>query len=108
MIVQIMNIGGTITPNGTPLIPAELMQQGIIDVLNDDGSLDTVQQIFNTYEQYETQLNQLMNTMDAQNQQARIDNMNNQEQVLQQQMEQGVANMNQENNMSQRLSELGL
>lgn len=108
MIVQIMNIGGTITPNGTPLIPAELMQQGIIDVLNDDGSLDTVQQIFDTYEQYETQLNQLMNTMDAQDQQARINNVNNQEQALQQQMEQGVANMNQENNMAQSLSELGL
>lgn len=108
MIVQIMNIGGTITPNGTPLIPAELMQQGIIDVLNDDGSLDTVQQIFDTYEQYETQLNQLMNNLDAQDQQARINNVNNQEQVLQQQMEQGVANMNQENDMAQSLSELGL
>lgn len=108
MIVQIMNIGGTITPNGTPLIPAELMQQGIIDVLNDDGSLDTVQQIFDTYEQYETQLNQLMNTMDAQDQQARINNVNNQEQALQQQMKQGVANMNQENDMAQSLSELGL
>ena len=108
MIVQIMNIGGTITPNGTPLIPAELMQQGIIDVLNDDGSLDTVQQIFDTYEQYETQLNQLMNTMDAQDQQARINNVNNQEQALQQQMEQGVANMNQENDMAQSLSTLGL
>ena len=108
MIVQIMNIGGTITPNGTPLIPAELMQQGIIDVLNDDGSLDTVQQIFNTYEQYETQLNQLMNNIDAQDQQARINDMNNQEQALQQQMEQGVANMNKENDMAQSLSELGL
>ena len=108
MIVQIMNIGGTITPNGTPLIPAELMQQGIIDVLNDDGSLDTVQQIFDTYEQYETQLNQLMNNIDAQNQQARINNMKNQEQALQQQMEQGVANMNQENDMAQSLSTLGL
>lgn len=108
MIVQIMNIGGTITPNGTPLIPAELMQQGIIDVLNDDGSLDTVQQIFDTYEQYETQLNQLMNTMDAQNQQARINNVNNQEQALQQQMEQGVANMNQEANVDDALTAIGL
>lgn len=108
MIVQIMNIGGTITPNGTPLIPAELMQQGIIDVLNDDGSLDTVQQIFDTYEQYETQLNQLMNTMDAQDQQARINNVNNQEQALQQQMEQGVANMNQETNVDDALTAIGL
>lgn len=108
MIVQIMNIGGTITPNGTPLIPAELMQQGIIDVLNDDGDLSTVENIFKTYEDYQTQLTQMMNQMDAQEQQRRINDVNNQQQMLQQQMEQGVTNMNQENDMSQRLDELGL
>mgnify|MGYP006874693407 FL=1 len=50
LIVQIMNIGGTITPNGTPLITAEEMQQGIIDILNDDGELTVVENIFRTYE----------------------------------------------------------
>lgn len=108
MIVQIMNIGGTITPNGTPLIPAELMQQGIIDVLNDDGTLETVTEIFNTYEQYQTQLTQMMNTLEAQEQQAMINNINNQEQALQQQMQQGVNNMNTEQNIEAELANLGL
>lgn len=108
LIVQIMNIGGTITPNGTPLIAAEQMQQGIIDVLNDDGDLSTVEEIFNTYEEYQTQLTNMMNQMDAQDQQKRINDINNQQQMLQQQMEQGMTNMNQENDMSQRLDELGL
>ena len=84
------------------------MQQGIIDVLNDDGDLSTVEDIFNTYKDYQTQVTQMMNQIDAQNQQRRINDVNNQQQMLQQQMEQGVANMNQENDMSQRLNELGL
>lgn len=108
LIVQIMNIGGTITPNGTPLIAAEQMQQGIIDVLNDDGDLSTVEEIFNTYEEYQTQLTNMMNQMDAQDQQRRINDINNQQQMLQQQMEQGRQSMNEENDMSQRLDELGL
>lgn len=108
MIVQIMNIGGTITPNGTPLIPAELMQQGIIDVLNDDGSLETVEQIFTTYEQYQEQMNQMMNNLQAQEQQALINDINSQDQALQQQMEQGVQNMNNENNVDAELAALGL
>lgn len=108
MIVQIMSIGGTITPNGTPLIPAELMQQGIIDVLNDDGDLSTVEEIFNTYQEYQTQLTNMMNQMDAQDQQRRINDINNQQQMLQQQMEQSVANMNQEANVDDALTAIGL
>lgn len=108
LIVQIMNIGGTITPNGTPLIAAEQMQQGIIDVLNDDGDLSTVEEIFNTYEEYQTQLTNMMNQMDAQDQQRRINDINNQQQMLQQQMEQGRQSMNEENDMSNALDELGL
>lgn len=108
MIVQIMSIGSTMTPNGTPLIPAELMQQGIIDVLNDDGSLSTVEQIFNTYEQYQTQLNQVMNTLEAQEQQNLINNINQQDQALQNQMNQGVQAMNEENAIDNALAEIGL
>ena len=108
MIVQIMSIGSTMTPNGTPLIPAELMQQGIIDVLNDDGSLSTVEQIFNTYEQYQTQLNQVMNTLEAQEQQNLINNLNQQDQVLQNQMNQGVQAMNEEKAIDNALAEIGL
>ena len=32
LIVQLMQIGQTAAPNGQPLIPAELLQAGIIDV----------------------------------------------------------------------------
>lgn len=108
MIVQIMNIGGTITPNGTPLIPAELMQQGIIDVLNDDGSLDTVQQIFNTYEQYENQLNQLMNNIDAREQQARIDAVNEQDNVLRETLTNNINQRLEQQNIDRDLSSVGL
>lgn len=108
LIVQIMNIGGTMTPNGTPLIPAELMQQGIIDVLNDDGSLQTVEQIFNTYEEYQTQLSQLVNNVQAQEQQALVNSLNQQDQALQQQMNQGVQQMNNENDITNALASLGL
>lgn len=61
LIVQLMQIGQTTTPNGTPLIPAEDLQQGIIDVLNDDNSLAVVEQIFNTYKEYETAITDLKN-----------------------------------------------
>jgi hypothetical protein len=108
MIVQIMNIGGTITPNGTPLIPAELMQQGIIDVLNDDGSLETVQQIFNTYEQYETQLNQLMNNIDAREQQARIDAVNEQDNALRETLTNNINQRLEQQNIDRDLSSVGL
>lgn len=61
LIVQLMQIGQTATPNGTPLIPAEDLQQGIIDVLNDDNSLAVVEQIFNTYKEYEKAITDLKN-----------------------------------------------
>ena len=108
MIVQIMSIGGTITPNGTPLIPAELMQQGIIDVLNDDGSLETVEQIFNTYEQYQTQLNQVMNTLQLQEQQNNINAVNEQNAAAEEQLRQSMNNINEEQLVNNTLTELGL
>ena len=42
--------------NGQPLIAAEEMQQGILDVLDDNGSLEVVENIFKTYEEYQTQI----------------------------------------------------
>ena len=108
LIVQIMNIGGTITPNGSPLITAEEMQQGIIDVLNDDGDLSVVENIFKTYEEYQTAITEMKNKLDTMEQQRRINDVNNQQQILQQQMEQGRQNMNQENNISSTLDQLGL
>ena len=112
LIVQIMNIGGEITPNGQPLIPAELMQQGIIDVLDDNGDLSTVEQIFTTYEEYQTQITALKNQMAANEQKAIIDNAVNSNTQLQDQMLQGVANMQQqaqeENALNEVLSSMGL
>ena len=71
LIVQILDIGSTSTPNGEPLISAEEMQQGIIDVLNDDGDLSVVEGIFNQYEEYQTEVTQLKN--DIENQQREAD-----------------------------------
>lgn len=68
LIVQILQIGQTMTPNGEPLISAEDMQEGIMDVLDDNGDLSTVQNIFNTYEQYQMQITELNNQMAAQQQ----------------------------------------
>lgn len=76
IIVQIMQMGQTITPNGTPLISVEDMQQGIIDVLDDNGDLTTVQNMFKTYEEYQTALADLQNNMALQDQKRRIDETN--------------------------------
>ena len=100
LIVQIMTIGGTITPNGQPLITAEEMQQGIIDILDDNGDLTLVNNIFSVYEQYQTQIAAMKNQLELQNRQNIINAANAQNQALQKQMEQGV------NNMTQGVSEL--
>lgn len=61
LIVQLMQIGQTAAPNGQPLIPAELLQAGIIDVLDDNNNLETVEQIFNTYKEYEEMITNIKN-----------------------------------------------
>ena len=75
LIVQVMSIGQTMTPNGQPLITAEEMQQGIIDVLDDNGDLSSVENIFKTYEEYQTQITALKNQMAQNQQQAEIDEL---------------------------------
>ena len=77
LIVQIMTMAQTTTPNGQPLIPAELVQQGIIDVLDDNNELTTVEQIFDTYEQYETQITQLKQQEQQQAYQQEINSLQN-------------------------------
>lgn len=94
MIVQIMNIGGTITPNGQPLITAEEMQQGIIDVLNDDGDLTTVENIFNTYKEYQTQITEMKNALAAQGQQKAINNVNEQNNALEEKLTERLQSIN--------------
>lgn len=54
VIVDLMTVAQTKKPDGTPLIDAQILQQGILDVLNDDNSLELVDQIFNSYDQYQT------------------------------------------------------
>jgi hypothetical protein len=61
LIVQLMQIGQTITPNGNPLISVDELQEGIMDVLDDNNSLDTVEGIFNTYKEYQTAITDLKN-----------------------------------------------
>lgn len=77
LIVQIMQVGGVMTPNGTPLITAEEMQQGMIDVLDDNGSLEVVEGIFNKYKAYQEEVAALQNQAILQDQQNEINAMNN-------------------------------
>ena len=96
LIVQIMSIGQTMTPNGTPLISAEDMQQGIMDVLDDNGDLSVVENIFNTYEQYQTQITELNNKLAAQQQQTEANeyvNAANDQTALIEQLIQGRENI---------------
>lgn len=108
MIVQIMNIGGTITPNGQPLITAEEMQQGIIDVLNDDGDLTTVENIFNTYKEYQTAISNMKNQLAAQNQQNIINNVNTENTNVEKQLNDSLKAINDNQNIEQSLNDLGL
>ena len=96
LIVQIMQIGQTMTPNGTPLITAEDMQQGIMDVLDDNGDLSLVEEIFNTYEQYQTKVTDLNNQLAAKQQQTTANeyvNAANDQTALIQQLMQGRDNI---------------
>lgn len=54
LVTQLIQIGNTITPNGQPLISAEQLQQGIIDVLNDDNDLSIAESIIKQYQEYQT------------------------------------------------------
>ena len=96
LIVQIMSIGQTMTPNGTPLISAEDMQQGIMDVLDDNGDLSVVENIFKTYEEYQTQVTELNNKLAAQQQQTEANeyvNAANDQTALIEQLMQGRENI---------------
>lgn len=111
LIVQIMSIGQTITPNGQPLITAEDMQQGILDVLDDNGSLTTVENIFKVYEDYQTQITALKNQITAQEQQAELNAIQGASQELEKQMQQGMKDMtfrNNNSNVNNQLNNIGL
>lgn len=79
LIVQLMQIGQTITPNGSPLISAEQLQEGIIDVLDDNGDLSKASQIIQTYEEYQTAITELQNKAYNQEQDSIINSLANNE-----------------------------
>lgn len=81
LIVQLMQIGETITPNGTPLISAEQLQEGIIDVLDDNGDLSAASQIIQTYEEYQTAITELQNQAFNQEQDIAINALANQQEI---------------------------
>jgi hypothetical protein len=89
-----MTIGQTITPNGQPLITAEEMQQGILDVLDDNGDLSVAENIFKQYEEYQTAVTEFNNNIAMQEQKQRIQDIDNQQQELQRKMTEGMQNMN--------------
>src|SRR5699024_2826528 len=64
----------TTTPNGQPLISAEEIEQGIIDVLNDDNDLSIVQSIFAKYQEYQTAVTEFNNNLAMQQRQTEINN----------------------------------
>lgn len=74
LIVQLMTMAQTTTPNGQPLISAEEIEQGIIDVLNDDNDLSVVQSIFAKYQEYQTAVTEFNNNLAAQQRQTEINN----------------------------------
>ena len=108
LIVQIMTIGQVITPNGDPLISAEEMQQGIIDVLDDNGDLSVVESIFQQYEDYQVAITEFNSNLAMQEQQKAIKGINNQQQELENQMNAGVQNMNANADFEAALNQLGL
>ena len=53
------------------------MQSGILDILDDNGDLSTVENIFKTYQDYQTQITELKNSIDMQQQQTEINDLVN-------------------------------
>lgn len=59
LIVRLVEIGNTITPNGQPLIDSTTLSDAIMDVLDDNNDLSVVEQVMQTYQQYQEQITQL-------------------------------------------------
>ena len=73
MIVRLVEIGNTITPNGQPLIDSTTLSDAIMDILDDNNDLSVVEKVMQTYQEYQEQFTQmkqnLSNGFDARNQQ---------------------------------------
>ena len=59
LVVRLVEIGNTITPNGQPLIDSTTLSDAIMDVLDDNNDLSVVEQVMQTYQQYQEQIAQL-------------------------------------------------
>lgn len=75
LIVQLMQIGQTAAPNGQPLIAAEQLQAGIMDVLDDNNDLSTVDEIFNTYNEYQEMITTIKNQQFGRTVQGQMQNL---------------------------------
>ena len=73
MIVRLVEIGNTITPNGQPLIDSTTLSDAIMDILDDNNDLSVVEKVMQTYQEYQEQFTQmkqnLSNGFDERNQQ---------------------------------------
>ena len=77
LVVRLVEIGNTITPNGQPLIDSTTLSDAIMDVLDDNNDLSVVEQVMQTYQQYQeqiTQMKQQINNGFNQRQQQAVDN----------------------------------
>ena len=77
LVVRLVEIGNTITPNGQPLIDSTTLSDAIMDVLDDNNDLSVVEQVMQTYQQYQeqiTQMKQQINNSFNQRQQQAVDN----------------------------------
>ena len=59
MVVRLVEIGNIITPNGQPLIDSTTLSDAIMDVLDDNNDLSVVEQVMQTYQQYQEQFTQM-------------------------------------------------
>ena len=78
MVVRLVEIGNTITPNGQPLIDSTTLSDAIMDVLDDNNDLSVVEQVMQTYQQYQEQFTQMKQNIAS--------GYDQQQQQLQQQM----------------------
>ena len=87
MIVRLVEIGNTITPNGQPLIDSTKLSDAIMDVLDDNNDLSVVEEVIQTYQQYQEQFSNMKQQLS--------NNFSQQRQLQAQAMQQGIDNTNQ-------------
>ena len=85
MVVRLVEIGNIITPNGQPLIDSTTLSDAIMDVLDDNNDLSVVEQVMQTYQQYQEQFTQMKQNIASgydQQQQLQAQNIDNTQQMM--------------------------